>query len=147
MTVLQPPSPSPTHSVNPDHSAFGTATLHAENRTTDPPYGRRPDWHDRVLLSAFGQEIFCWRELQPCDKCRDGYQRVCRRNGSNPYGLPHQLVSFHSNSTTCCTSAPTHHPGFHSPASTTCAYYHRFRRSRTRPQRFTSCAHPPLSFP
>ena len=58
MTALQPPPPSPTHSVNPDHSAFGTTTLHAENRTTDPPYGRRPDWRDRVLLSGCGQEIF-----------------------------------------------------------------------------------------
>ena len=52
MTALQPPPPSPTHSVNPDH------TLHAENRTTDPPYGRRPDWRDSVLFSACGQEIF-----------------------------------------------------------------------------------------
>ena len=58
MTTLQPPPPSPTYSVNPDHSAFGTSTLHAENRTTDPPYGRRPDWRDRVLFSACGQEIF-----------------------------------------------------------------------------------------
>ena len=58
--------------------------------------------------------------------------------------MPHQLVSSHLNSTTCCTSAPTHHPGFHSPANATCAYDHRFRRSRTRPHRFTSCAHPPV---
>ena len=39
MTALQPPPPSPAHSVNPDNSAFGTATLHARNRTTDPPTG------------------------------------------------------------------------------------------------------------
>ena len=58
MTAFQPPPPSPTHSVNPDHSAFGTTTSHAENRTTDPPYGRRPDWRERVLVSACGQEIF-----------------------------------------------------------------------------------------
>ena len=58
VTALQPPPQSPTHSVNPDHSAFGAATLHAENRTTDPSYGRRPDWRDRVFFSACGQEIF-----------------------------------------------------------------------------------------
>ena len=50
MTALQPPPPSPTHSVNPDHSAFGAATLHAESRTTDPPYGRCPDWRYRVFF-------------------------------------------------------------------------------------------------
>ena len=54
VTALQPP-PFPTHSVNPDHSAFGTTTLHAENRTTDPPYDRRPDWHERILVSAAGR--------------------------------------------------------------------------------------------
>ena len=42
----------------------------------------------------------------------------------NQYTLPHQLVSSHSNTTTCCTSTPTHHPGFHNPANAACAYYH-----------------------
>ena len=58
VTAFQPPPPSPARSVNPDHSAFGTATLYAENRTTDPTYGRRPEWLDRVLFSVCGQEIF-----------------------------------------------------------------------------------------
>ena len=58
MTAFQPPPPSPTHSVIPDHLALGTTTLHAENRTTDLPYGRRPDWRERVLFCACGQEIF-----------------------------------------------------------------------------------------
>ena len=56
MTAFQPPPSSPTHSVNPDHSVFGTTTVHADNRTTDSPYGRRPDSGDRVLFSACGQE-------------------------------------------------------------------------------------------
>ena len=123
VTAFQPPPPSPTHSVSPDHSAFGTTTLHAENRTTDPPYGRRPDWRDRVFLVPAGRRYYR-RGSQPCGECRDGYQRVCRRNGNNLYALPHQLVSSHSCSTTSCTSAPTHHPGFHSPANAACAYYH-----------------------
>ena len=64
------------------------------------------------------------RGSQPFGKCRDGYHRVCRRNGNNQYVLPHQLVPSHSCSTTSCTSAPTHHSGFHSPASAASAYYH-----------------------
>ena len=43
---------------------------------------------------------------------------------TNQYALPHQLVSFHSSSTTSCTSAPIHHPGFHNNANAACAYYH-----------------------
>ena len=43
---------------------------------------------------------------------------------TNQYALPHQLVSFHSSSTTSCTPAPIHHPGFHNPANAACAYYH-----------------------
>ena len=58
MTALQLPPPSPTHSVNPDHSAFGTTTLHAENGTTDARYGRRSDCRDRVIFCAFGQAIY-----------------------------------------------------------------------------------------
>ena len=57
VTAFQPP-PSPTHSVNPNHSAFGTTTLHADNRTTNPLYGRRPDWCERILVSACRQEVF-----------------------------------------------------------------------------------------
>ena len=37
VSALQTPPPSPTPSVNLDPSAFGTATLHPENRTADPP--------------------------------------------------------------------------------------------------------------
>ena len=43
---------------------------------------------------------------------------------TNQYALSHQLVSFHSSSTTSCTSAPIHHPGFYNHASAACAYYH-----------------------
>ena len=43
---------------------------------------------------------------------------------TNQYALPHQLVSFHSSSSTSYTSAPTHHPGFHNPANAAWAYYH-----------------------
>ena len=57
VTPFQPPSPSSTHSVNPDHSAYGTATLHAENRTREPTYGRRLVWCDHVLFSACGQGV------------------------------------------------------------------------------------------
>ena len=88
------------------------------------PNGRRSDWRDRFFFSARGQELFCSRGSQPCGKCRDGYQRVCRRNINNQYALPHQLVSSHSCSTPSCTSASTHHPGFHSPAHAACAYCH-----------------------
>ena len=147
MTALQPPPSSPTHSVNPDHSTFGTATLHAENRTTNPPYGRRAGWRDRLFILCLRAGDIYRRGSQPCGKYRDAYQRVCRRNGNNQYALPHQLVSSHSCSTTCCTSAPTHHPGFHSPANAACLLPQRFRRSRTHPHRFTSCGHPPLAFP
>ena len=122
VTAFQPLPPSPTHSVNPDHSSFGMATSHAENRTKDPTYGRRPDWRDRVLFSACGQEIFVgdFNDVTSVATAT----RECRRNGNNQYALPHQLVSSHSCSTTCCTSASTHHPGFYSPANATCSYYH-----------------------
>ena len=43
---------------------------------------------------------------------------------THQYALSHQLVSFHSSSTTSCTSAPTNHPGFRSPANAACPYYH-----------------------
>ena len=43
---------------------------------------------------------------------------------THQYALSHQLVSFHSSSTTSCTSAPIHHPCFHNPANAACAYYH-----------------------
>ena len=56
--------------------------------------------------------------------CRDGSQRVCSSNGSNQYDRPHQLVSSRSISVTFCTSAPTHHPGFHSPANAACSSFH-----------------------
>ena len=35
VAVFSPPPLSPTPSVKPDASAFGTATLHAESRRTD----------------------------------------------------------------------------------------------------------------
>ena len=49
---------------------------------------------------------------------------------TNQYALPHQLVSFHSSSTTSCTSAPFHHPGFHNPANAVCLLLRRFRHAR-----------------
>ena len=121
MTAFQPPPPSPARSVNPDHSAFGTATLHAENRSADPPYRRRPDWRDRVLFSACRQEIFVGGDPNHVASAATATREYRREN---QYSLPHQLVSFHSSSTTSCTSAPTHHPGFHNPANAACAYYH-----------------------
>ena len=123
VTAFQPPPPSPTHSVNPDHLAFGTTTLHAERRTTDPPHGRRLDWRDRALFRYLRAGDIYRRSSQPCGKCRDGYQRVCSRNG-NQYSLHHHHLLSHSSLTTCGTSEPTQHPGFHNPANAACAYYH-----------------------
>ena len=81
----------------------------------------------------------CRRGSQPCGKCRDGYQRVCRHNGNNQYALLHQLVSSHSCSTTCCTSATTQHPGFHSPTDAACAYYHNVSNA---PEHAHTASHP-----
>ena len=122
MTALQPPPPSPTHSVNP-----------ITRRLVRPPYtprtGRQIPHTGDVQTGATAFYLvprtghIYRRGSQPCGKCRDGYQRVCRRNGNNQYVLPHQPVSSHSCLTTSYTSAPTHHPGFHSPANATCTYY------------------------
>ena len=79
MTAFQPPPPSPTRSVSPDHSAFGKTTLHAENWTTDPPYGRRPDWRERVLVSACGQEVFIGGDPNHVASAATA-TRDCRRN-------------------------------------------------------------------
>ena len=123
MTALQPPPPSATHSVNPDLSAFGTATLHAENRTTYHPRGDVQTDATAVDIGACGQEIFYSRGPELCGKCRDGFQRVGCRSGINQYALPHQLVSSHSKSTNCCISTTTHHYGFDSPVNSACALY------------------------
>ena len=117
VTAFQPPPLSPTHTVNPDHSAFGTTTLHAENRTTDPPYGRRPDWRERVLFGAFGQEIFvggdpnhvvsaatATREYAPTTAttntpCPTG---LCRPTRARPLAAP-----LHPQTTPASTAPPT----------------------------------------
>ena len=123
MTALQPPPPSPTHSVNPNHSAFGTTTLYAEKRATVLPTGDVQTGATAFFFSACGHELFCSRGSQPCGKCLDGYQSMPPQR-QQPIRLADHLVSSHSCSTTCCTSAPTNHPGFHSPVNAACAYSH-----------------------
>ena len=147
MTALQPPPPSPTHSVNP-----------ITRRLVRPPYtprtGRQIPHTGDVQTGATAFYLvprtghIYRRGSQPCGKCRDGYQRVCRRNGNNQYVLPHQPVSSHSCLTTSYTSAPTHHPRLPQPRQRGLRLLsQRFRRSHTHPHPFTSCAHPRLSFP
>ena len=121
VTEFQLP-PSPTHSVNPDHSAFGTTTLHAENRRTDPPYGRRPDWRERILVSACGQEIFIGGDPNHVAGAATATGE-CRRNDKPMRPAPPACVVPLA-LTTSCTSAPIHHAGFHNPANAACAYYH-----------------------
>ena len=121
VTAFQPPPPSPTRSVSPDHSAFGKTTLHAENWTTDPPYGRRPDWRERVLVSACGQEVFIGGNPNQVASAATA-TRECRRNDKPkrpappacvvPLELDHFLY--------LCTHTP---PRFHNPANVACAYY------------------------
>ena len=143
MTAPQPPPPSPPHSVNPDHSAFRTTTLHAENKTTDPPYGRRPDWRDRVLFSACGQEIFVG----------DFYQVASVATAIREYAAATATTN-----TPCPTSfcRPTRARPLAVPLHphTTRLPQPRqrglrllpqwFRHARTHPHGFTSCANPPL---
>ena len=114
--AFQPLPPSPTHSVNPDHSAFGTTILHAENRTTDPPYGRRPDWRDRVLFSACGQEVFIGEDPNHVASASTSTREyaaatatnrscptsLCRPTGSRPLPVPP-----HPHTTPASTAPPT----------------------------------------
>ena len=74
------------------------------------------------LVSACGQETFIGGDPNHVASAATA-TRECRRN-DNQYTLPRQLVSPHSSSTTSCTSAPIHHPGFRNPANAACAYYH-----------------------
>ena len=122
MTAFQPPPPSPTHSVNPDHSAFGTTTIHAENMTTDPPYGRRPDWGDRVLFSACGQEIFIEGDPNHVESAAAATREYAAATATNT-PCPTSLCR-PTRARPCCTSTPTRHPGFHNPSNAACAYYH-----------------------
>ena len=137
VTAFQPPPPSPTYSVNPDHSAFGTTTLHAENRTTDPPYGRRLDWRERILVSACRQEVFIG---DPNHVAGAATATRARRRNDKPIRpappacvVPLELDHF----LYLCTHTP---PRLPQP---------RQRGLRLLPQwfrhtRFTSCAHPSL---
>ena len=123
MTVLQPPSPSPTHSVNPDHSAFGTATLYAENRTTDPTYGRRPDWRDRVLFSACGQEIFIGGDPNHVTSAATATREYAAATATTNTPCPTSLCRPTRARSLAVPLHPYTIPAFTAP-STRCAYYH-----------------------
>ena len=143
LTAFQPPTPSLTHSVNPDHSAFSTTTLHAESRTTDPPYGRRPDWLDRVLFSACGQEIFiggnpnhvagaaaATREYAAATATSTPWPTsLCRPTRARPLAVP-----LHPHTTRL--------PQPRQRGLRLLPQW--FRHARTHPHGFTSCANPPL---
>ena len=117
VTAFQPPPPSPTHSVNPDHSAFGTATLHAEKSTTDPIYGGRPDWCDRVLCTACEQEIFIGGDPNPVARAatatREFAAATAKTNTPCPTSLSRPArarplpVPLHSHTTPASTAPPT----------------------------------------
>ena len=146
MTALQPPPPSSTHTVNPDHSAFGTTTLHADNRSADPSCRRCPHWRDRVLFSACGQEIFVAGDFNHVARVVTATREYAEQRQPIrpappacvvPLVLDHLLY--------LCTHIPPRLSQLRQRGLRLSPQW--FRRSRTHPYRFTSCAHPPPVFP
>ena len=147
MTALQPPPPFPTHSVNPDHSAFGTTTLYAENRTTVLPTGDVQTGATAFFLVPAGKSYFVAGDPNHVASAATATREYaaataaintpCRPSRVVPLVLDHFLY--------VCTHKPPRLPQPRQRGLPLLPQW--FRRSLTRPHRFTSCAHPPLSFP